>query len=207
MKPYRTTVLSLMRGLSVLALLASGARAEIAEWMIGPFDRPENAAPVIAPNPASVFDCPMRKKPVHWEAKHTFNPAAVVKDGKIFVLYRAEDDSGRTYAGYTSRLGLAWSEDGIHFTRHPTPVLYPDNDDEKTREWEGGCEDPRVVELEDGSYAVFYTQYHRLPEEKDWSVTIGVATSADLFHWTKQGPIVAKLPGGGERRPRKSASL
>ncbi len=175
--------------------------------MLGPFNRPANAAPVIKPNSASVFNCPMRGRPVHWEAKHTFNPAAVVRDGKIYVLYRAEDDVGHTYAGYTSRLGLAWSEDGVNFTRHPTPVLFPDNDAEKEREWEGGCEDPRLVELEDGSYAVFYTQYHRIPTEKDWKVTIGIATSTDLFNWKKQGHIVAKLPSGEKLVPRKSASL
>ena len=65
-------------------------------------------------------------KPVHWEALHTFNPAAMVRNGKIYVLYRAEDDTGEMGIGlHTSRLGLAESGDGIHFTRRPEPVLYP----------------------------------------------------------------------------------
>ncbi len=73
---------------------------------------------MITPNPASVFQDPIRKAPVHWEALHTFNPAAVVRDGKIDVLYRAEDNTGEMQIGmHTSRLGLAESEDGIHFTR------------------------------------------------------------------------------------------
>ena len=59
---------------------------------------------------------------------------AVVKDGKVFVLYRAEDDSGdMMIGGHTSRIGLAESTDGLHFTRRPAPVLYPDNDGEKDR--------------------------------------------------------------------------
>src|SRR5207249_9259338 len=49
-------------------------------WMFGPFTKPALVNPVITPNPA-----------VAWEAYATFNPAAVVKDGKIFLLYRAED--------------------------------------------------------------------------------------------------------------------
>ena len=42
----------------------------------------------------------MCKAPVRWQATHTFNPAAVVKDGKVYVLYRAEDDSGSGIGGY-----------------------------------------------------------------------------------------------------------
>jgi hypothetical protein len=45
---------------------------------------------------------------------------------------------------------MAWSEDGTHFTRHVTPVLYPDNDEWKQYEWEGGCEDLHLVEDENG---------------------------------------------------------
>ena len=83
--------------------------------MLGPFTKPSRINPIITPNPA-----------VAWEAYATFNPAAVVRDGKIYVLYRAEDNSGAMTIGmHTSRLGLAESDDGIHFTRHPDPVFYP----------------------------------------------------------------------------------
>ena len=149
----------------------------------------------------------MRGGPVRWEATHTFNPAAVVQDGKVYLLYRAEDDSGNRLGGYTSRLGLAVSEDGIHFETLPAPVLYPSEDRQKDREWEGGCEDPRVAELADGSYVLFYTQYHRRAGEAVWSVTLGVATSNDLRQWTKLGPLVARDEDGRETTPRKSASL
>ena len=97
-----------------------------AKWMIGPFARPDHAQPVITARPESVFADPILGRPVHWEALHTFNPAAVVRDGKIYVLYRAEDDSGTMQIGmHTSRLGLAVSEDGEHFTREAAPVFYP----------------------------------------------------------------------------------
>lgn len=175
------------------------------EWEIGPFTRPPDAQPVITPNAQSLFSCPMRKKRVHWEASHTFNPAAVVKDGKVYVLYRAEDDQGQGIGGYTSRLGLAWSEDGIHFQRRPEPVLFPANDTQKDREWYGGCEDPRVIELEDGTYVLFYTQYYR-PLDKPRKTRLGMATSRDLIHWKKKGPVVIKEGGGKEHIPSKSAS-
>ena len=70
----------------------------------------------------------------------------------------------------------------------PAPVLYPDADDQKAHEWEGGCEDPRCVETEDGTYVLFYTQYHRIKGEPRHT-DLGMATSRDLLHWTKTGPV------------------
>jgi len=111
-----------------------------------------------------------------WEAYATFNPAAVVKDGKVFLLYRAEDASGeQQIGGHTSRLGFAESTDGLHFTRRATPVLYPDTDAQRQYEWPGGVEDPRIVESDDGTYILTYTQWNRdVPR-------LAVATSRDLI--------------------------
>jgi beta-1,2-mannosidase len=201
------------RLLSVVAVLAcalghfsfaaEGASPGVPDWGLGPFTRPADAQPVIKPDPASVFNCPMRKAPVHWEATHTFNPAAVVKDGKVYVLYRAEDDIGKGIGGFTSRLGLAVSEDGIHFKKMAEPVLFPAEDAQKENEWEGGCEDPRIVETEDETYFLFYTQYQHMAVPKKRAVFLGVATSKDLVHWTKLGAVVKGFPG----YPKKSASL
>ena len=162
------------------------------EWALGPFLRPVDE-PIIQPRAESVFQDPLKQDPVtsgpvHWEALHTFNPAAVVRNGKVFVLYRAEDDSGAMQIGmHTSRLGLAESEDGIHFTRLPRPVFYPAEDSQKAREWPGGVEDPRIVEAPDGSYVLTYTQWNRQ------TYTIGIATSPDLIHWTKHGPALGEI--------------
>ena len=172
--------------LKMNAAVASSATTGVPDWGLGPFTRPADARPVIKPNPDSVFNCPMRKAPVHWEFSDTFNPAAIVKDGKVYVLYRAEDNIGRGLGNHTSRLGLAVSEDGIHFNQMPEPVLFPAEDAQKEREWEGGCEDPRIVETEDGTYFLFYTQYQHMAVPKKRAVFCGVATSKDLIHWTKQ---------------------
>lgn len=124
-------------------------------WGIGPFSRPAEGNPVIAPRAGTTFTDPILKTPVHWEALHTFNPAAIVRDGKIYVLYRAEDDSGAMeIGGHTSRIGLAESDDGIHFTRHADPVFFPADDSERAREWPGEVEDPRIVEADDGTYVL-----------------------------------------------------
>jgi predicted GH43/DUF377 family glycosyl hydrolase len=158
--------------------------ADPTAWQLGPFHRPV-AVPVIAPIADSLFPDPISGKSVRWEALHTFNPAAIVRNGKVYVLYRAEDDTGEMQIGlHTSRLGLAESTDGIHFRRRPQPVLYPDNDSQKDREWPGGCEDPRIVERENGTYVLTYTQWNRR------QTTAAIATSKDLLHWTKHGPAL-----------------
>ncbi len=176
---------------SSLAFAAALHAQTAAPWQIGPFSRPDTGNPVITPQPESTFPDPILKAPAHWESLHTFNPAAIVRDGKIFVLYRAEDSSGTTELGsHTSRLGLAESADGIHFTRRPAPVFFPAVDDQQKREWPGGVEDPRIVESDDGTYVLTYTQWNRK------AVDVGIATSPDLIHWTKYGPAFFTAAGG-----------
>jgi beta-1,2-mannosidase len=170
--------------------------------MFGPFTKPAQANPVIAPNPANRFRSPMTDSVVAWEAYATFNPAAVVKDSQVFLLYRAEDASGeRQIGGHTSRLGLAVSVDGLRFTRRLTPVLYPDTDAQRKYEWPGGVEDPRVVESDDGMYVLTYTQWNRdVPR-------LAVATSRDLLTWTKHGPAFARAGEKYLRFESKSGAI
>ncbi len=178
--------------LAVALFCAAGLQAQNAQpWLIGPFTRPATGNPVIAPQPASTFIDPVLKTPIHWEALHTFNPAAIVRNGNIYVLYRAEDNTGAMeIGGHTSRLGMAVSADGVHFTQSAEPVFFPADDAQKFREWPGGVEDPRIVESEDGMYVLTYTQWNRK------IASIGVATSTDLTHWTKQGPAFLLADGG-----------
>src|SRR5881394_2944881 len=95
-------------------------------WALLPFTKADEVNPILVPDSTTEFFCPVRKEKLKWEDKDVFNPAAVVRNDTIFLLYRGEDKIGK-FAG-TSRIGLAWSTDGLHFTRHTSPVLYPDND-------------------------------------------------------------------------------
>jgi predicted GH43/DUF377 family glycosyl hydrolase len=127
----------------------------------------------------------MRQTLVHWEALHTFNPAAAVFDGKVYLLYRAEDDSGTMEIGmHTSRLGLAISDDGLYFARESAPVFFPD-DRQKRYEWDGGCEDPRLIATDTGAYILTYTEWDRK------TARLAVATTSDFIHWKKHGPAFA----------------
>ena len=170
-------------------------------WVIGPFHRPEGVNPVISPQPTE-FYCPMRKQQVKWEESDTFNPAATTKDGKIVVLYRAEDNSAQGIGKRTSRVGYAESKDGIEMKRMASPVLFPAEDNFKDQDWPGGCEDPRVAMTEDGLYVMLYTAWNRKTPR------IAVATSRDLKNWTKHGPAFEKAYDGRFTKiASKSASI
>ena len=175
-------------------------------WTLGPFLRSEGVNPIIKPDTNAMFMCPMDGRPVQWAALHTFNPGAVLKDDHVCVLYRAEDASGAMkIGGHTSRIGLAESPDGLHFVCQPKPVLYPANDDQKINDWTGGCEDPRVVETEEGMYVMTYTAYSR--NDTSRMASLSVATSRDLVHWVKHGPAFAKFGGEFASRFCKSGAI
>ena len=179
----------LLISLAVLPLFGYSQNV-LPDWALGGFVRPEKANPIITPNPSNQFDCPMQDKKIGWEESDVFNPAATVKDGKIYVLYRAEDNSATGIGKRTSRIGLAESEDGIHMKRRKTPVMYPDKDNMKEYEWEGGCEDPRVTMTADGLYVMAYTSWNRKVAR------LCIATSHDLVKWEKHGPAFAKAYNG-----------
>ena len=118
-------------GLTLLTTLflwgCSSGKKEVpdTQWALLPFAKVDSVNPVLFPGD-NIFRCPIIDQNIKWENKDVFNPAAVVKDNKVFLVYRAEDTIGR-FNG-TSRLGLAVSEDGFHFIKEPAPVFYPDND-------------------------------------------------------------------------------
>lgn len=131
-----------------------------------------------------------------WEAKDVFNPGAIVKDDKVYLLYRAEDHSGRNLWNGTSRIGLAVSRDGFHFERLRKPVLFPT----ETYEHPGGCEDPRIVRLED-TFVMTYTGFDGK------MARLCLATSQDLLHWEKHGVLFPAWEHGPRAGWSKSGAI
>jgi predicted GH43/DUF377 family glycosyl hydrolase len=186
----------------MLLWLAVGFPVAAQDWTLGPFVRPAGINPVILPDPTSTFIDPMSGQRLAWEASDTFNPAAIRRKNKIYVLYRAEDRSGQGIGKRTSRLGMAVSKDGLRMKRRKTPVFYPADDSQKEFEWPGGCEDPRIAVTPEGLYVMFYTQWNRdVPR-------LAVATSKNLTNWTKHGPAFRQAYGGKFKDlASKSASI
>jgi predicted GH43/DUF377 family glycosyl hydrolase len=157
-------------------------------WLLGFEKPPQN--PIMTADASSSFLCPVTRDSVRWQRADVFNPAAVVRNDTVFLFFRAEDNPGAELGGRTSRIGLAWSTDGIHFNRYQQPVLYPDQDRFQQWDYPGGVEDPRVVELEDGTYLMLYTSWNQE------TARLSSATSSDLIHWEKQGPVFESAHGG-----------
>jgi predicted GH43/DUF377 family glycosyl hydrolase len=57
-------------------------------------------------------------------------------------------------------------------------------------DYPGGCEDPRIVETEDGLYVLAYTSWNTK------LARLSIATSRDLIHWEKKGPAFAGAYNG-----------
>ena len=141
--------------------------------------------PILKADSSLVFYDSLKNTMVKWQKADVFNPAAVVKNGKVYMFTRSEDNPAAILGGRTSRIGIAVSNDGINFKNFQTPVLYPDNSRFKEYDYPGGCEDPRVVETEDGQYVMAFTSWnYDVPR-------LSIAISKDMFHWDKKGPAFA----------------
>jgi predicted GH43/DUF377 family glycosyl hydrolase len=100
--------------------------------------------PILTPNPKSL-----------WDSYMVFNAAAIYVGDKFHLLYRA-----RGRKGGVSKLGYVSSIDGFHIDeRLNKPVFEPEPENELESY---GCEDPRLVEIEDKIYLT-YTAYGRIP--------------------------------------------
>jgi predicted GH43/DUF377 family glycosyl hydrolase len=160
-----TTPTPFILTLTLLAGCGAPPAEPAQDWTIGPFEK-YVGNPIISPHGDT------------WEAKDVFNPSAWVENGRIHLLYRAEDSTGIGIWNGTSRLGLATSTDGFHFEREAEPIFGP------VDPWElpGGTEDPRLVRI-DSTYYLTYTGYDGT------TARLGLATSTDLRTWTRHGPL------------------
>lgn len=93
--------------------------------------------------------------------------------------------------------------------RRKTPVMYPDKDNMKEYEWEGGCEDPRVTMTEDGLYVMAYTSWNRKvarsasPPHMTWSngknmdlLLLKPTTDVSKTFFCKSGSMVTTIKDG-----------
>lgn len=165
----------------------------IKKWELRPFVRFEDN-PVLGPDFNSLFNCPVSNMVVRWEGRAIVGGSAIVRKGKVHVLYDAEDLSMGFHLNSdgtpgTIRTGLATSNDGSHFKTNPTPVLYPMNDAFKAEEWPGGSQITRIVEGPDKTYYLYYAAFDGRHSR------LFVATSKDLKKWTKLGNVFTKIHG------------
>lgn len=157
-------------------------------WILG-FVKPKQN-PVMQAEPQYTFIDPVTDTLVAWQKADIFNPAAVNRNDTIFMFFRAEDNPKAYLGGRTSRIGLAWSIDGLNFNKYDQPILYPDSSRHLAFDYPGGCEDPRVVKTEDGRYIMTYTSWNQDVAR------LSIAQSTDLYKWTKEGPALEEAFDG-----------
>lgn len=124
-----------------------------------------------------------------WEAKATFNPAAVYEDGKVHIVYRAMSQDN------TSVLGYASSKDGFHIDeRLPEPIYVPREEFEmKAQPGNSGCEDPRITKIGDR----FYMCYTAFDAKNPTRVALTSIKVEDFLnhHWNWEKPVLISPPG------------
>lgn len=121
-----------------------------------------------------------------------YNPTVLKERDKFYMLYRAEADDG-----LTGSIGLAEGRDGYHFTCHEEPVLIPGEDFDG-----GGCEDPRIVKMGETYWLTYVGNSHRYHASN-----ICIATSTDLFHWTKHGQVLNSRAGSWNEGQLKAGAI
>jgi predicted GH43/DUF377 family glycosyl hydrolase len=158
------------------------ASYRLPDWAIGPFTKhPGN--PVFAPDPQG-WDCGHFGGGVH-------NGSVLVKDGRLVYIYRGEfpiPDEPRfasrkqTGVDYLCDVGVAVSEDGIHFQRIAGPVL------RRPEDWMYSFEDVNCVEYED-RYYLFLNRWDWLHATDPSICGTYLAVSDDLIHWEHKGLV------------------
>lgn len=163
--------------ISIYALLSFLVALSLGEELVpSKFVKQNEYNPILGPLKTTSYIDPLKNLTIYWESGHIYNPAAVFKDGQIFLLYRAQSDETPPSP---STIGLATSSNGIKFDRKSSkPVFFPEMDYEKQ-----GTEDPRVVKLPSGQYLMMYSAYDGVV------CRLCSAISPDLISWKRLGCI------------------
>jgi predicted GH43/DUF377 family glycosyl hydrolase len=134
--------------------------------------------PIITPNPKNL-----------WEAKATFNPAAILLGGKIHILYRTFSNDNTSFIGYAS------TKNGVDILeRLNDPVYIPREEFEmkKISNVNSGCEDPRITKIGKKLY-LCYTAFDSIgpPRVAVSSITVKDFLKKD-WKWEKPYLITPK---------------
>lgn len=119
-----------------------------------------------------------------FEAQNVSNSGAIIHDGKVHLLYRAEGHEQRCETKSTwpvTSLGLAISGDGIHIDeRRPEPVITKEPDGEFG---EHGIQDPRITKIGDTYYIV-------TAGVSRWGDRLILYTTKDFKRFRKEGVML-----------------
>ncbi len=129
-----------------------------------------------------------------FEAKATFNPAAILLGGKTHILYRALSPEN------TSSFGYASSKNGFDIEERLAAPIYSPREEFETKKinnGNSGCEDPRITKIGKNIY-ICYTAFDGVGPPR---VAISSIKEADfLSHaWKWSKPFLVTPPGFDEK--------
>jgi len=126
---------------------------------------------------------------VEWESRATFNPASILINDEIHLIYRAMSLSN------TSVFGYAKSLDGFSIIERSLEPIYSPREDFEIKKKEnsfGGCEDPRITRIGEKIY-MFYTAYDGESFPKIAMTSISVSDFVNQ-RWFFKKPIIISDP-------------
>lgn len=147
-------------------------------WAIGPFTK-HSANPILAPTANS------------WDQGHSaggvHNGSILRRDGKFHYIYRGErpiDISIKSEINYICDVGMATSDNGIHFNKDNSHSPFLRNGVDRRYSYE----DPCVVH-HDGTYYMFCNQWFWDDMFNPQICGVFLATSKDFRTWHKHGLV------------------
>jgi predicted GH43/DUF377 family glycosyl hydrolase len=125
-----------------------------------------------------------------WEAKATFNPAAIRIGNTTHILYRGLSEDNTSYIGY------ATSKDGIKIDERLSEPVYSPREDFESKKVSGGnsgCEDPRLTKIGKNIY-MCYTAFDGIGPPRVAITSISEKNFLSKnWNWTK--PIIITPEG------------
>lgn len=161
------------------------------DWEIKFSDASNCVLSVMPGESSKTFYDPLIKREVKWE-QDVYSPACTEFNGRLYCVYRSWGDDEQW------RLGLAWSDDGLHFTRSDKPVLYAKPEDtflgslRDLKDASVTYGDSRIYEDENGTFYLFFNFFSYQPTKRATMQELAIATASDVEHWAVQGRAFAK---------------
>lgn len=125
-----------------------------------------------------------------WEAKATFNPAALSLGGRVHLLYRAMSEDNTSVFGYASSI------DGVHIADRLSQPVYVPREKFESKLISGvnsGCEDPRVTLIGE----TIYMCYTAFDGKNSPRVALTSISKNDFLskNWNWAKPVLISPPG------------
>ena len=111
-----------------------------------------------------------------WESRYVLNPGSLRIKDKVYLFYRAvgKDD--------ISRIGLAVTDGYKVLERLPQPIFSPETPEEKR-----GCEDPRLIVIEDKIFMLYTAYDGNLAQIAAASIKLNDFLAGKYTAWHREG--------------------